>query len=71
MVKTKEEILKEYRRLLKSKKYIKNTLDHFKKECYSKMVVVDSELFLSNEEFNEIFEKLISKLKGTGGKKSG
>ncbi len=62
MVKTKEEILTEYRRLLKNKKYIKNTLDNFKSECGGKMIVVNSELILTNQDFNEIFEKLIKKL---------
>ena len=62
MVKTKEELLKENKVLLKRKKYIQNALFNFRGKCWNKMVVVDSELFLPNEEFNALFEKLINKI---------
>ncbi len=62
MVKTKEELLKEKKALYKRKKYIQNALFNFRSKCWNKMVVVDSELFLPNEEFNALFEKLIGKL---------
>ncbi len=60
--KTKEELLKENKALLKRRKYIQNALFNFRSKCWNKMVVVDSELFLPNEEFNALFEKLLNKL---------
>jgi len=54
---------KEIKESLKKKQYIKNILINWRKECYGEMVLIDSYLVLTNDSFNEMFEKLMNKLK--------
>lgn len=61
------ELKKENKRLNKKKDYIKNTLFNFRQKCWDKMVVIDSKLFLPNQEFNVLFEKLINKFRNVKG----
>ena len=56
-----EDYKKENRALNKKIKHTKNILFNFRQECFDKMRVVNSELFLPNQEFNTLFEKLIDK----------
>ena len=45
------------------RKYYKNLLFKFKEDCYKKMVILDSELSLTNTQFNKLFENLINKFR--------
>ncbi len=45
------------------REHIKNILFKWKKEVYDEMVIIDSELVLTNAEFNNLFEKLINKFR--------
>ena len=68
----KVEFLKKENKLLQKKiKHTKNILFNFKQECYDQMLSFDHGLFLSNESFNKLFEKLINKFRKykKGGKK--
>lgn len=46
-----------------SRKYYKNLLFRFKEDCYKEMVILDSELSLTNTQFNKLFEDLINKFR--------
>ena len=54
------EEIKELDRLRKNTKHI---LLGFEKECHRKMVVFDSELALTNNDFNLQFEKVVNKFR--------
>ena len=55
---------KENRALNKKIKHTKNILFNFRQECFDKMRVIDSELILTDDDFNILFEKLIDKFRG-------
>ncbi len=61
---TKKQLLEENKILKKSRKNIHNILIRFKKEGHSKMRVVDSELVLLNQDFNELFDNMVNKFMG-------
>jgi len=63
MIKTKEELINENKVLLKNKNKIKDILFRFRQEGRSKMVVINSELFLPNKDFDELSEKIINKFR--------
>ena len=54
---------KENRALNKKIKHTKDILFNFRKKCFDNMVVVNSELFLPNNDFNILFDKLIDKFR--------
>ena len=50
------------------RKHYKNLLFRFKEDCYKEMVILDSELSLTNTQFNKLFEDLINKSRKNNGK---
>ena len=58
-----ENYKRENKKLNKKIKYIKNTLFNFRQSCYDEMVVINSELVLTNDTFNKLFERLIRKFR--------
>ena len=58
-----EDYKKENKILNKKIKHTKNTLFNFRQECYSKMVSIDYGLYLSNDDFSKLFEKLINRFR--------
>lgn len=59
----KEELKKENRILNKKVKYIKYTLFNFRQKCYDELLSFNCGLFLSNDSFNNLFDKLINKFR--------
>ena len=57
------EIKKENRILNKKIKHIKFTLFNFRQKCYDEMLSFDNSLYLSNDSFNNLFDKLMNKFR--------
>ena len=58
-----ENYKRENKKLNKKRHHIKNTLFNFRQSCYDEMVVINSELVLTNDTFNKLFERLIRKFR--------
>lgn len=59
----KEELKKENKIFNKKIKHIKSTLFNFRQKCYDEMLSFDNSLYLSNDSFNSLFDKLMNKFR--------